>query len=92
MDAAISAMGLEATTGGHGIPIGTPVHDVWGEKIGSVADADPYELIVERGFILVHDYPVKLSDVDRYEDGKLYLRLTKEAVLDQHPGGGDSRS
>lgn len=29
---------------------------------------------------LIHDYQIKLSDVDRFEDGKLFLTLTKEQV------------
>ena len=86
MNAAIAALDATAIDGGWGIPVGTPVYDLRGEKIGTVVDADPYELVVERGLFLVRHYPVKLSDVDRFEDGKLYLKRTKEQVLDGAAG------
>lgn len=63
-----------------GIPIGTEVYTADGEHLGSVVEGDSYELVVERGFFIVHDYQVRLSDVDRFEDGKLFLVLTREQV------------
>ncbi len=63
-----------------GIPLGTEVYTVDGEHLGSVVDGDSYELVVERGFFILHDYQIKLSDVDRFEDGKVFLTLTKEQV------------
>lgn len=61
-----------------GIPLGTEVYTVDGEHLGSIVDGDSYELVVERGFFILHDYQIKLSDVDRFEDGKVFLTLTKE--------------
>lgn len=81
MDAVITGMPQEATTGGWGIPVGTPVYDVAREKVGTVVDADAYDLVVERGFFFVHSYPVRLSDVERYEHGALYLKVTKDQIL-----------
>ena len=81
MDAVISGIPLEATTGGWGIPVGTTVYDLAGDKVGTVVDADAYDLVVERGFFFVHSYPVKLSDVERYENGALHLKITKDQVL-----------
>ncbi len=63
-----------------GIPIGTDVYTVDGEHLGSVVDGDAYELVVERGFFFIHDYQIQLSDVDRFEDGKLFLILTREQI------------
>lgn len=63
-----------------GIPSGTSVYAADGEKMGVVVGADPYELLVEHGFFLVHDYRIQLADVDRYEDGNLILRLTKDQL------------
>ncbi|MDQ3657400.1 MAG: PRC-barrel domain-containing protein [Chloroflexota bacterium] len=63
-----------------GIPIGTDVYTVDGEHLGSVVDGDAYELVVERGFFFIHDYQIQLSDVDRFEDGKLFLVLTREQI------------
>ena len=62
---------------GNGIPIGTEVFTADGEHLGSVVDGDAYELIVERGWFFVHDYQIQLSDIDRFEEGRLVLRLTK---------------
>lgn len=63
-----------------GIPVGAEVYTADGEHLGSVVAGDSYELEVERGFFIVHDYQIKLSDVERFEDGTLFLRLTKEQV------------
>lgn len=65
-----------------GIPIGTHVYTADRELLGSVVEGDPDKLVVEQGFFFVHDYQVPLSAVDRYEDGTLFLRLTKEQVLE----------
>lgn len=61
-----------------GIPIGTDVYTAEGEHLGSVVEGDSYDLLVERGFFFIHDYQIRLSDVDRFEDGKLVLILTRE--------------
>ena len=87
MVAAVADLGAAAAVGGWGIPIGAPVHDARGEKIGTVVGADPYGLMVERGLFLVRDYLVRLSDVDRFEDGRLYLKLTRDEVLGVGRGG-----
>ncbi len=62
--------------------MGTPVYAFDGERLGVVIQADPYQMIVEQGWFFVHDYEVHLSDVDCYEDGMLFLRLTKAQVVD----------
>ena len=64
-----------------GIPVGTPVFDAAGERLGRVVSADPYVLIVGRGLIFIREFPVDLADVDRYEDGRLFLGLAKEQVV-----------
>ncbi len=91
MDAVITGMPLEATTGGWGIPIGTTVYDVAGEKVGTVVDADAYDLVVERGFFFVHSYPVRLSHVERYEHGALYLKVPKDQILKPSSSEAESR-
>ncbi len=63
------------------IPIGTPVHDAAGSRIGTVCDAGIDALIVERGRFFVHEYAVEMTDVDRLEQGRLVLKVSKEAVL-----------
>lgn len=75
MDATLTA------EGGWGIPIGTPVFDAAGEKLGTVREADVYALVVERGFFFVTDHEIALDEVDRLEDGKLVLKRTKAQLL-----------
>jgi hypothetical protein len=65
------------------IPRGTPVYSSDGEKLGVMTNADPYEMVIEHGVFFVQHYHVRLSDVDRYNDGKLILRLTK-AQVEEH--------
>jgi hypothetical protein len=70
-----------------GIPVDAEVYSADGENLGSVVAGAPCELEVERGFLIVHDYQIKLSDVERVEDGKSFLRLSKEQVEREVPLG-----
>lgn len=63
------------------IPNGAPVHDRAGVRIGAVRDAEIDALIVARGRFFIHEHAVAITDVDRMEQGRLVLRLTKDAVL-----------
>jgi hypothetical protein len=63
------------------IPNGTPVHDVNGTKIGKVCDADIDALVVSHGRFIVHEVAIDMADVDRIEQGRLVLKVTKDAVL-----------
>jgi hypothetical protein len=65
----------------HGIPIGVPVYDAAGVKVGRVRWADPLGLAVERGWLFHTESEIPLDEVDRYQDGKLYLKRTKSEVL-----------
>jgi hypothetical protein len=67
-----------------GIPVGTEVYTSDGEHLGSVVEGDAYELVVERGWFFVHEYQIRLADVDRFDEGTLILRLTKAQV--EHQG------
>lgn len=66
---------------GWSIPIGTPIFDVVGERIGRVVGADLQTLTLTRGRILPTTLSIPLSLVDRYENGKLYLAVTAERVF-----------
>jgi hypothetical protein len=59
------------------IPLGTPVYDVAGERVGAVKGADNYALSVEEGLLIVTTYAIPMSLVDRYEDGAIRLSVTK---------------
>jgi hypothetical protein len=59
------------------IPLGTPVYDVLGEKLGTVKGADDFALSVEQGLLLVTTYTVPMALVESYQDGALHLSVTK---------------
>ena len=59
------------------IPLGTPVYDVAGEKMGTVKGADTYDLAVEEGLILVTTYTIPMALVQSYDDGAIHLSVTK---------------
>ena len=71
MDAAI------AGTANWSIPIGTPVYDVAGDKIGSVSGMDGSALLVEEGLLMITTHIIPMALVERYEDGALHLGVTK---------------
>ncbi len=60
------------------IPIGAPVITADGRRLGVVTDADINGILVEDGFFIRHMYTVPLADVQRYEDGSLVLKHTRE--------------
>ncbi len=60
------------------IAIGAPVFTADGRRLGVVTDADIDGLLVEDGFFVRHMYTVPLADVERYEDGALVLKRTRE--------------
>ena len=60
------------------IPIGSVVYTADGRKLGKVTGGDIYGLRVEDGFVFPRAYHVRLSDVERYEDGTLLLNRMME--------------
>jgi hypothetical protein len=81
MVAAVSAPASWTLDAAWSIPNGTPVHDVNGTKIGKVCDADIDALVVTHGRFFVHEVAIDMADVDRVEQGRLVLKVTKDAVL-----------
>lgn len=66
------------------IPIGVPVFTADGQRLGKVTEADINGLIIEDGFFFFRRvYRAKLSDVERYEDGALSLKLAMDQVEQQ---------
>lgn len=66
-----------AALGDWQIPLGAPVSDAAGEKLGSVRAADAYALIVGQGVRFVTEWEIPLHEVEPYEDGRLILKRTK---------------
>lgn len=79
---------VATTLDGNGdIPVGIPVVTADGQRLGYVVDGDAYQIEVGDGFLFMSVYTVVLSEVDRYEGGRLILKLTMEQVEEQHLDG-----
>lgn len=68
--------------GAWGPPIGVAVVTADGRRLGSVTQADAYELLVEGGHPVDPTYALNLIDVDRFEDGALHLKLTVAEAIE----------
>lgn len=73
-------MGATGLGGNWEIPMGSVVYTADGRKLGQVTRGDAFGLRVEDGFLFRCVYHVMLSDVGRYEEGDLLLKLTFEQV------------
>jgi hypothetical protein len=62
------------------IPFGVPVHTADGERLGFLADATAYDLIIENGFLVRHTFVVPMADIDRVEHGVLVLGVSRDQV------------
>jgi uncharacterized protein (TIGR02271 family) len=71
---------------------GTDVYGSDGEKVGSVVAVQPNYVVVEKGFFFPTDYYIPTSAVASYDDGRVYLSVTKDEALNQgwdaEPTGG----
>lgn len=67
---------------GSALPVGAPVIDAAGEKLGSVTGITADGLIVEQGIFFVTTRVVPEVAVARVEDETIWLKWTK-AELDQ---------
>ena len=65
------------------IPIGVDVYTADFHRLDILTKADAYELVVEEGLFVRHTYVLQLSDVDRYEDGELVLKLASDQVAEE---------
>jgi hypothetical protein len=74
------------------VPIGAPVYDVTGEKLGTVAGTDGFDLLVEHGLLFVTTHAVPMGLVARYDDGGLHLRVTKAELLGAGEDAGSRRA
>jgi hypothetical protein len=61
---------------------GTPVYDVDGDKVGTVADVDPQNngLIIQKGLFFPKDFTVPMSVVARADADGIYLNVSKDEV------------
>ena len=65
------------------IPIGASVYDRGGARIGRVCGADHWDLLIERGLILRHTCAVSMEDVDRVEEDRVVLAISKDEAVDR---------
>jgi hypothetical protein len=61
---------------------GTPVYNVAGDKVGTVADVDPQNngLIIQKGLFFPKDFTVPMSVVARADADGIYLNVSKDEV------------
>src|SRR3712207_1083787 len=62
---------------------GTDVYGSDGDKVGSVVAVQPNYIVVEKGFFFPTDYYIPTSAVASYDDGRVYLNVTKDQALNQ---------
>lgn len=74
MNAALSTTPI---AGPWDIPIGAPVVDRAGVAIGRVVEADVAEIHVRRGWFFMPTVAIPLYHVARYDDGTLWLDVTR---------------
>jgi len=77
----MDALAMTATDVVWGIPIGTEVFDIEGEPLGKVTSANTVNLIVTSGWLMLTDYEISMAHVGQFDDGKLFLKLTKKKLL-----------
>jgi hypothetical protein len=68
------------------VPRGAPVVTVDQQMLGRLISDSPRGLVVGNGFLFFRRYHVRLGDVARYEDGTVFLRLTRQQVVERDQG------
>ena len=68
------------------LPIGMDVYTADFHRLGIVTQADVNTLVVEEWLFSPHTYTLKLSEVDRYEDGDVVLSLGLDQVAQESDG------
>lgn len=62
------------------VPLGAPVIDATGDKLGTVRDADSIGLVVEQGTFFITTRFVPYAAVARVEDGTIWLKWSKDEL------------
>jgi uncharacterized protein (TIGR02271 family) len=62
---------------------GADVYGSDGDKVGSIVAIRPNYLVVEKGFFFPTDYYIPMGAVASYQDGRVYLNVSKDAALNQ---------
>lgn len=62
---------------------GTDVYGSDGDKVGSVVAVQSNYVVVEKGFFFPTDYYIPTSAITSYDDGKIYLSVTKDQALNE---------
>jgi uncharacterized protein (TIGR02271 family) len=78
------SMRHDALSTNHGnLKQGTDVYGSDDAKVGSIAALYPNYLVVEKGFWFPTDYYIPVSAINRIDDDRVYLSVTKDAALNQ---------
>ena len=62
---------------------GTDVYGSDGDKVGEIVAVQPNYVVVEKGFFFPTDYYIPTSAVASYDEGRVYLNVTKDEALNQ---------
>lgn len=54
-----------------------------GDKVGKVIAVQNDYIVVEKGWFFPTDYYIPVNAITSYDDGKMYLNVTKDVALDQ---------
>jgi uncharacterized protein (TIGR02271 family) len=71
------------TSGASDIMGGAEVYGFDGGKVGTIAQAYPGYIVVEKGFFFPTDYYIPRSAISEVRDGRVYLNVSKDDAL-QH--------
>jgi len=52
-------------------------------KLGKISTVQPNYVVVEKGFFFPTDYYIPTSAISSYDDGKVYLNVTKDQALNE---------
>ncbi len=74
---------MDRTETQRGFREGDEVYGSDGEKVGSVVAVQPNYIVVEKGFFFPTDYYIPTSAVASYDEGRVYLGVTKDEALNQ---------
>ncbi|HEV8191617.1 MAG TPA: hypothetical protein VGP82_09045 [Ktedonobacterales bacterium] len=82
--------GFDVNRGGPPIQANTPIFDVNGERIGTVAQEGVQgdHLVMAKGLIFVHEVDIPLEDIGHAGPDGVYLKVSKEQLERQNQGHG----
>ncbi len=80
--------GFDVNANGPAIQANTPIFDVNGERLGTVAQAGVQNdhLMMAKGLIFVHEVNIPREDIGHAGPDGVYLKISKEQLKHQYQG------